>query len=236
MRPSFLIASILAALPVVGTAPLQGQAIPSPYDFVDTRHEVSLYAGPAGANRGVADLGPGGGTLLGASYGIELGGPFALEVNGFLLPTDRKVYDPSDADEPLPVMRGTTDALLAGIEGRVRFTLTGPRTWNRLAPFLLAGGGLVGDLRQGRSRLEDEPEELRSDETFSFGPSFMGLLGGGTRWLPADRWTVRAEASLRLWRVGTPEAFFAFEDELEGLQELEWTAAPGLVLGIGYRF
>lgn len=237
MRPATVIFPTLFAIVAMVTAlPVRGQTIPSPYEFVDTKHEVTLFVGQAGANRGVADLGPGGGTFLGARYGIELGGPFALELNTFFLPTDRKIYDPQDTDEPLPALRGTENSLVAVIDGRVRFSLTGARTWNGLAPFLTAGGGLAGDMNRGRSRLEDEPTELRADETFSFGPSFMGLLGGGTRWLPTDHWTVRVEAALHLWRVGTPQAFFAFEDEMEGIQELEWTAAPGLIVGLGYRF
>lgn len=237
MRARVALSLALPSLFLVLTAPpAEAQTIASPYEFIDTRHEVSFHVGQAGASRGVADLGPGGGTMFGGRYGIELGGPFALEGNVFFLPTDRQVYNPN-TEESLPELRGSTSALVAGFDGRLRFTLTGARTWNRLAPFVTVGGGVVGDIRSGPSSLEtDQEPEIHPDDRGDFGPSFMGVLSAGTRWLPDDRITVRLEAGLNLWRVGTPQAFFDFEDELTGLQEIEWTNASLISIGVGYRF
>ncbi len=227
----------LAALPILavtmGVTPALGQEVPSPYEFIDTRHQAGFFVGAASDNRGSLDLGPGGGVYFGGRYGLELGGPFAIEGTAFLLPTDRNVYDPSDPDEGLQLL-GSTTSTVAGIDGRLRFTLTGNRTWNDLAPFAVVGGGLAFDL----SRDSPLEEDLFGEERFSFGPSFLGVLGLGSRWLPTDRLTVRADALLHIWRLGTPEAFFQFEGEngLGSISDQEWTGVGVVTLGGAYRF
>ncbi len=215
------------------SSPLSAQQISSPYDFIDTRHQAGVFVGYTGGNRGQLDLAPGGGPLLGGRYGIELSGPFALEATAFFIPSERNVYDPTDPQEDeVPPMIGTSSSLVAGLDGRLRFTLTGDRTWHRLAPFVLLGGGLASDLT-GRSSLEDE---FRDDERFSLGPSFLGVMGAGTRWLPTDRVTVRFDALLHIWKAGTPRAFFEFEEGLGSVPEQEWTGVGGLTLGTSIRF
>lgn len=225
--------SALAVLAVLFVPATDGsaQSITSPYEFVDTRHEAGLYVAHVPGNRGDLRLGPGGGTMSGVRYGFEVSGPFAVEAGGFIFPTDRVVRVPQD--EGIEDV-GTSDALIGALEGRVRFSLPGRRTWHGLAPFLLAGGGLALDFRGG-SELETEfPASVR----FSFGPSFMGIMGGGTRWLPADNLTVRADVSTYFWKLGTPDEFLnRGEMELgEFIPQQEWTAVPTFSLGVSYRF
>lgn len=235
MRPAplALTSSLPLALAVL-LAPvgLTAQDVPSPYRFIDTRHQAGLFVGVASENRGALDLAPGGGVLVGARYGIELGGPFALEANAFVLPTDRNVYDPAVEVGQDPIFLGNTSSVLAGLDGRVRFTLTGARTWRGLAPFLSAGGGLVTDLRR-RSDLE---EDLGSDEIFSFGPSFLGALGGGVRWLPTETLTIRLDAALNISKAGTPRAFLELADEDRPVPDGEWPGVGSLTLGAALRF
>jgi hypothetical protein len=221
-----LLALVLLALPAWSAA----QTIPSPYRFLDTRHDAGILVGLMNENRGELDLGPGGGVFAGLRYGIELGGPFAFEASGYLLPTDRKVYNPR-SDAGLEYL-GDTNALLGAIDARIRFGLTGPRTWNGLAPFVHVGGGLVGDF-SGRSSLE---EAFEPEDRFSFGPSFLGILGGGTRWTPFDRLTFRGEWTLHIWKLGTPRAFFTLRDELASIPEQEWPGVGSFVLGASLRF
>jgi hypothetical protein len=234
--PLLLAGALLAALPLLPDATLpspgqvSAQTIPSPYRFVDDRHEAGPFVAAVPGNRGELELGPGGGTLVGARYSIELGGPFALEASSFLLPTDRRVRVPGEGGGFQEL--GTTDALVGAVDARVRFTLTGARTWHRLAPFVLAGGGVAGDL-YGRGELE---EELPSEVSFRFGPSFLGVLGTGTRWLPAERITVRADVLLNIWKLGTPDAFLRRDDELGPVPQQEWTGVPAFALGLSYRF
>ena len=213
------------------TAGAEAQTIPSPYEFIDGNQEYGLIVGVAADRRGQLDLGPGGGTLFGARFGIQISGPLGLEANTFLLPTDRFVRVPGDESgiEDL----GVADALIAGADARVRFSLTGNRTWNTLAPYLTAGGGVAFDFA-GRSEIEAEiPESVR----FSFGPSFLGLLGAGVRWIPSDHFTVRGEIVANYWKLGTPEAFLQRGDEAIGqpVPEQEWTPVRTLTIGLSYR-
>jgi len=218
------------ALALTGASALEAQTIRSPYRFIDQRHEAGLFVTGVSEVRGELDIGPGGGLAYGARYSIELGGPFALEASSFVLPTDRQVRVPSVTGVFTEL--GSVSSMVAGAEARVRFGLTGARTWNGLAPFLLLGGGVAGDL-YGRRELEAElPDNVR----FQFGPSFLGTLGGGTRWLPVSRVTVRLDAQLHLWKVGTPAAFLNRNEGLEPLPDQEWLGVPALSAGVSYRF
>ncbi len=205
------------------------QTVPSPYHFLDTRHDAGVFVGMMREHRGELNLGPGGGVYGGLRYGIHLGGPFVFEFQGWLFPTDREVWEPIEDGDP--VLRGDTDALLGALEARLRFNLTGPRSWNGLVPFVLAGGGIVGDFH-GRSSLEEDFEDR---QRFSFGPSFLATLGGGAQWVPLDRLSFRAEGNLNLWKLGTPQAFFSLQGD-RAIPEQEWPGVLSLVLGGSIRF
>lgn len=226
IRPALAVAALAALLLPLGAV---AQSISSPYRHVDTRHDAGVIVGLMQENRGELELGPGGGVFAGLRYGIQLGGPFVFEVQSFLLPTDRKVFRPTqDGVEYL----GDTDALVGAIEGRIRFNLTGPRSWNHLVPFVLAGGGMVGNF-YGRSSLE---EEFEARQRFTLGPSFLGTLGGGAQWLPTERLILRVEGNMNLWKLGTPRDFFLQAGEGVSIPEQEWPAVGALVFGGSFRF
>lgn len=225
-------APVLALLAFVFALPAAAQVVPSPYEFIETTHEVEGFVGQVLENRGQLDMGPGGGTMFGARYAIQLSGAFALEGHAFLVPTDRNVYEPTLDEEANLVLLGNASSLVGGLDGRIRFTLTGDRTWNRLAPYLSAGGGAATDL-SARSALEDD---LAENERFTFGPSFLGVLGGGTRWLPAESISFRLEAAMNLWRLGTPQQFRALESDEIRIPEREWTNVGAVELGVSWRF
>ncbi len=226
------IASIpVLLLAVLHAAPAESQSVPSPYRFIDTRHEATVYAGSVATNRGVLRLGPGGGFLVGARYGYEISGPAAVEIAASYLLADREVYDPSSTTQP-PAFVGTADQHVVLLEGRFRFGLTGARTWYNLAPFLYAGGGLA----LGSSPRTGVENELGPGELFTFGPSATAGLGGGVRWMPHETIGLRIEAGTHLWKVGNPPAFRAREELIGPVSDAEWPRWSTLVLGISYRF
>ena len=79
-------------------AAARGQTIPSPYEYVDTRQEVDVFAGVTGLAKGRFGFGPSGGTIFGARYDISLSGPLAFEVSAAALDGDRDVIDPGRAE------------------------------------------------------------------------------------------------------------------------------------------
>jgi hypothetical protein len=228
-----LVAALLAltAAPLVAPAAAEAQTIASPYRFIEGRHEAGVFVTQIPGNRGTMELGPGEGILMGARYGLDLGGPFALEFAGFLLPTDRNVRAPSESGETIREL-GVADALVGGLDGRIRFTLTGPRTWYRMAPFVVAGGGIVGNLS---GRIEEEAE-LPSEVRFDFGPSFLGVLGAGTRVFLSDQLVLRLDATAHFWKVGTPQAFLNLPESAGTVVQQQWPAVGGFSAGLSWRF
>lgn len=228
--PVLLVLGLVSGASFAAT-PAKAQTIDSPYRFIEGRHEVGVFVSHVPGNRGTMELGPGGGLLTGARYGIDLGGPFTLEFTGFLLPTDRRVRTPNaqgtaieDVDE--------ANAFLGGIDGRLRFTLTGPRTWYRLAPHVVAGGGVIGNF-SGRIEAEEEfPSEVRA----SFGPSFLGVLGAGTRYFLSENLALRVESTALFWKVGTPDAFLSLQESAGPIVTQQWPAVATWSAGLSWRF
>jgi hypothetical protein len=222
---------LLALAP--GAAPAEAQSITSPYRFIDGRHEASAFVAHVPGNPGTMKLGPDGGLLTGVRYSLDVGGgPFALEFGGFVLPTERRIRFPG-ADGTISDSLGVADALLVALETRIRFTLTGPRTWHRTAPFLAMGGGFVGN-SSGRTEAE---RELPENVVASFGPSFLGLLGAGTRVFLTDQLVLRLEATAYYWKVGTPEGFRVLDEEQVGpIVDQEWPSVPAFSVGLSWRF
>ena len=227
-RHALLISLALMAPLLPGTA--VGQSIPSPYRFLDTRQEVDIFMGTMSPGTGRFDYGPQPGTALGARYGINIAGPFGLEGVVTYLPTDRSIIDPGRAVGDFKIGEMPSDVIMLDV--RLRFSITGNRSWHGLAPFVLAGGGLAFD---GAGAKEDQ-ELLLADDRFKFGTSFVGILGAGVRWYPGDRFFFRADTQLFLWQLKTPRGFSDPEREFEGVEEKEWVSGPSISLGFGIRF
>lgn len=225
-----VILTLLALTPALLAGEASGQSIPSPYRFLDARQEVDIFLGTMSPGTGRFDYGPQPGTALGARYGIHISGPFGLEGVVTYLPTDRSIIDPGRAVGDFKVGEMPADVIM--LDARLRFSLTGNRSWHGLAPFVLAGGGLAFD----GSGAEEDQELLLSDDRFKFGTSFVGILGGGVRWFPGKRFFFRADTHLFLWQLKTPRGFSDPERAFEGVEEKEWVSGPSLSLGFGIRF
>lgn len=225
----------LLVLLVAGAAPrpASGQEIPSPYRFIETSHEAGGFVGMVDASRGRLGLGPDGGPAFGSRYSIELSGPFSMEAVGTVMPSTRDVLDPRRREGDRKV--GEADVLLTAVDARLKFSLTGRRTWRGISPHALVGVGLGFDLAG------DAPAEtgdgFREVDRFDFGTSFLGLVGLGARWLPGDRWQFRIDGTLDLWQLETPDGWLELESELEAPPpENEWVSALGLTVGLSYRW
>lgn len=222
-----LLLALAAAVPRGADA----QRISSPYAFIQGTHTAAVVVGTIGEAKGDLGLGPGGGTLVAARYGIELRGPLAVDVHGFFVSTNRTVFAP--VAETGLVEIGPARTLLTGLEARLRFTVTGRRTWYRTAPFVVLGGGIVGDLA-GPPAIE---AEVAPEAHFNFGPSFVGVAGTGIRIVASDRIEFRGEVNYRLWKLGTPVAFRDLDENLEApLPEQEWVGPVAFVLEASYGF
>ena len=211
-------------------AVLLGQTIPSPYEFVERKQEVGIFAGPADFSTGRFGFGPSGGTFGGARWGIALSGPLSFDLTAGAISGDRDVVDPSREESARVV--GQADALLGVVDARLLFSLTGNRTWNRLQPFLQFGGGLLTDLGG------DDPtdEVVLPEDRFDLGTKFLATLGGGSRYFLTDRLVVRGDANFSLFKVETPPGFSDPDRDFEDVEESEWVGGLLLTLSAAIRF
>ncbi len=233
-----VLASVL--IPAIRAAPLAAQRIPSAYRFIETSQEAGAWLLAVTPRAGIFGFGPKGGWIAGSYYQVRVGGPFSLQGNLGYLPTTRDVVDPRrDAGDR---KIGEADVTVATADARLQFTLTGPRTWRRIAPHLFAGGGIALDLAPD----QDIDAVLEEDDRFSFGPSFLGSFGAGIKAFPVDRISVRAEGVVTYWKVNTPRGFLRTDRALlpppEGSDEPAvpddgfWAVGRGFSLGIAWHF
>lgn len=222
----------LAVAPLLLLLPglLNAQTVPSAYRFIENRQEVDIFGGSTSPGTGRFEFGPGPGPLWGARYSLNISGPFGLEGVVSHSPTTRDIVDPGRAEGDRVI--GEMSSQMVQVDVRLRFSLTGDRTWHRLAPFIVTGGGLLFDVANDNS----DKDLLLAGDRFSYGTSFVGVLGGGLRWYPGDRFMVRGDMTLNLSRLTTPNGYSDPERAFTGVDEKEWVSGPIFTLGIGYRF
>jgi hypothetical protein len=219
-----------AVLLCLAPLPLAAQTIPSPYRFWETRQEAGPFAGWIVPGTGRFGYGPGPGPMIGVRYGLDFPGPLSIEGVVNWIPTTRDVVDPRRIEGERVI--GSSDANLLGADARLKLSLTGQRTWHSLNPFVLAGLGLMWDLADPDAVEEDLGEEDR----FELGTAFVGQLGGGLRVFLTDRWIVRTDALLHVWKLDAPDGF---RDPSRGFGSVgvsEWVNASSISVGVGYRF
>ncbi|HET9950029.1 MAG TPA: hypothetical protein VFQ22_13990 [Longimicrobiales bacterium] len=227
MRVGFPAAALAAALAAAPGA--RAQVIPSPYAFIEERQEVGLFAGYLDTGSGRLGFAPPGGIWAGARYGIELSGPLSLEAVAGAVRSTRDVVSPA-----LPLgeqVIGEADIVLATIEGRLKLSLMGRRSWHGLSPFLVFGGGIVFDAWNDRSR----DILVEQDEIFDFGSSFLGTAGVGTRWFITPRFATRVDGLFSLWNVETPVGFFDY-DHLGDIPRDEWLSGLSVSVSLLFRW
>lgn len=234
-RTALLLALALAAGARSGAA----QTIPSPYDYLEETQGTGAFAGflITDPDVGITDstslpIAPGSGPVFGIRYQVRATGPLSIDGSIGISPTDRRLFAAeTDEDSAFTGARDlgiTVPATLLMADVGLRFHLTGPRTWNGLAPFVVGTGGLVGDIRGTFA----EEEEVADNALFRFGPAFAVGAGLGTDWFPVPNASLRVEAMGRLWRVSTPSGFLATRTE----ERSEWNPALGITVGGALHF
>jgi hypothetical protein len=230
---------LLALALTAGARAAAAQTIPSPYDYIEKGQGLGFFVGYlfTDPDVGLPDsttlpLGPQSGPVFGVRYQIRAAGPLTIDAQVGVSPTDRRLFaaetnadsvfvGPLDLETSVPATIVTADVGL-------RFYVTGARTWNGLAPFVVGTGGMAGDVRGSF----DEEEEISDDARFRFGPSFAVGAGLGTDWFPVPNASLRVEATGRLWRMSTPSAFL----ELRTDERSEWNPVLGITVGGAIHF
>ncbi|HEX2190324.1 MAG TPA: hypothetical protein VHG51_15560 [Longimicrobiaceae bacterium] len=226
--------------PLSSASALGAQSIPSSIRYIEPKQSFGVSLGYLFTNPAVeindtqVEFGPQSAPMVDLRYQIRLSGPLSGEVRAGFSPSKRRVYEPTSEQNPalfVPREVGTQDMALVIGEAGLVFHLTGPRTWNGLAPFVAGTGGVVTDLNRG----SDLEEDFNIPETalYDFGPGFAIGLGLGTDWFPTRRLSVRLEARDRFWQIETPQGLA----NLAGERDVsEWTHNFSVNLGAALHF
>jgi hypothetical protein len=175
-------------------------------------------------------LGPASQTMVGARYGVEVSGPVALEGLATMSFGPRDVVNPNRVEGDRVV--DEAEMRIIFLEARLRFNLTGRRTWNSIQPYAYVGGGA------GFDTLGDQDEDfaLEEEDRYSFGTQWTGNFGLGGRIILTERLLVRVDAGLRLYKVDIPGGWRDPERGFENVPEDEWVSGREISVGLGWRF
>ena len=215
---------------LVAAHEVRGQTISSPYEYFETKQEAGVFVGVTNQGTGRFGFGPNAGTNLGARYSINLGGPFGLEGVFSYQPTTRDLVDPSREEGDRVV--GEADANLLSFDARLRFSLTGDRTWHGIHPFLMSGIGLAWDLAPDAA----QDELLLPDDRYEFGTRLVALFGGGARWFLTERLLLRGDVYVNMYQLKTPRGYLDTSRGFTGVGEKEWVSGPILSIGTAWHF
>jgi hypothetical protein len=221
-------------LPTLGLAQVGYRPESSPYRDIRKGHTFTVTGGYVAGNGGQFNLGPHQAPVFGARYDIRTGGTLQLGLGFARGDLERFIVDPfvSLANRKSgPVKQSVTFAELD-----LQFNLTGGKSWNRIAPFVGAGGGLAF--------AGDTPADTSG---YDFGRKFYFTPSVGVRVFLSERLHFRGEARAIFWKLNYPTTFQQEPVEEPGTPDnpnavipgdklTEWTTTPWLQLGLGYSF
>ncbi|HQR16806.1 MAG TPA: hypothetical protein PK948_00465 [Gemmatimonadales bacterium] len=196
----------------------------SPYRDIPKKMTLTALGGYIGGSGGVLGLGPHDGPAYGGRFGIALSGPieFSVAVQYADLVGARVYRDLAgnlavSGNIPSPVWLFETD---------VQYTITGGKTWHRLAPYI--GGGIGYAWRSSSTE---------SVDAYDFGGRFYFAPFAGTRVYVNPRSFIRAEIRGAFWRLAYPPPYY--EDITGILQSYainNYLSNVWYQVGVGYSF
>lgn len=181
-------------LPAVASAQVGYPPERSPYRDVSTAMRVTAVAGWYSGASDPAGVLPKDGPLVGVRWHAHVGGPAEIGVRLSMVSTERTVIDPalSAQDrvvEDRSVRLGMGDVVMV-------INLTGNKSWRRLVPYVHAGIGLISDFAS------------RDVGGFRHGTEFSFAYGAGVRFVPRDRFELRAELGSAFYNTEYPTSYF----------------------------
>ena len=215
----------------------------SPYRDLRETQELTLYSGYFVAREDPGHVAPRSGTIVGGLYQWRMGGPATLTFDFGRIASERQVLDPERLETcpgPTPLAPPDTSVQCKSL-GIFRWPLyaadlglainvTGARSWLNLVPQLRAGLGTVSDFHS-QTDVGD----------FGFGTRFALTWGAGVRWVPGNRFQVRADLLNRLYSVKYPTTYYAPADDGSSIfnasqSRSAWLNNPALTIGVSYLF
>lgn len=178
------------ALAQVGSLPQE-----SPFRDIEYRQSITAFTGWYSAAKDPADVAPRSGPIVGARYDVRIGGPALFTARLGTVFSERRILDPEQAPDEGRLVGVREQGLYLADVG-LTVNLTGQKSWHSLVPYTQVGVGVASDFKG------------RDVGGFKFGTTFAFNFGGGVRWVPRDRWEVRADVADWLYQIQYPETYY----------------------------
>ena len=224
--PAFVAAMLIAiaspAWAQVGFPPDE-----SPYRDLEFRQDISLFSGYFSAKEDIAGVAPRSAPMVGVRWDIRIGGPAWFMVRAAGVASQRTVIDPRRSVATRVI--GEESSPIGLLDANIVVQLTGQKSWHRLVPVVGAGLGVASDFKSSRDVGD-----------FRFGTPFAFNLGGGVRYVPDGRWSLRLDFTDYLYRIKYPDLYRI--QASDGTRVLgdddpssQWTHNLALSVGASYQ-
>jgi hypothetical protein len=180
-----------------------GDTISTPYRWIEKGTRIGLVGGYIFTDRGDPPFGPGPSPMIGTRLRARLSSPLSLEIGFIYGNSDEYVIDPRLPGGPAVV--DTVGASWLIIEASLQFALTGARTYRKIQPYFLIGGGLLQGLS---TEVSDALAVPRQPFEYEIGTSGMVHIGLGAEYDISPRLGLAVEARDDLWHISTPDGWF----------------------------
>jgi hypothetical protein len=166
----------------------------SPYEDIEMGQNLTLSAGWLAVRRDPANVAPNASAFASVRYDASIGGPAALFVRYTFAPSERRLLAPAN---PLATrVLSTPSVNTTVIDGGLDLSLTGRKTWKRLAPAITAGLGIASDFAKADTG------------AYRFGTKFAFTYGLGLRFIPRSGLSFRADLTNYTWQYQYPDRYF----------------------------
>jgi hypothetical protein len=186
---AFAFPSGMAAQDIIGHPPNA-----SPYLDVESNQELAIFSGYYIAGKDPARVAPQSAPVIGLRESLRLGGPVVGLLRLTHVFSDRTEIDPT---QPVASrVLNTIPAALTIADVGFGINLTGDRSFHQVMPSINAGVGVVSDL--------GAPHDIGR---YRFGTSLAVTYGGGIRWVPGGRLSLRANIDSYLYQHDYPKSY-----------------------------
>lgn len=166
----------------------------SPYTDVESGHELAIFGGYFVAAKDPAGVAPTSAPVVGLRESIHLGGPAVAVFRLSHVFSSRTVINPLEPQTTRVL--GTERDGLTMFDLGLAINLTGDRAWHHLVPAINAGVGVASDLGAARDV-----------GGYRFGTVLDVIYGGGVRWIPGGRLSLRANVDAYLYEHDYPKSY-----------------------------
>jgi hypothetical protein len=225
---AFALASLaLAALASTASAQVGYPPDRSPFRDLEFKQEIGGFVGWFAAATDPAGVAPQGGLMVGARYDVRIGGPASFTARLSVVDSKRTVIDPTKPAATRVV--GTSSAPLAMADAGITINLTGQKSYRRLVPVLNGGVGLVSDFKGA------------DVGGYKFGTAFAFSFGGGLRYVPGGRLSLRADVGDSFYQLQYPDAYYVRASDSTAVVRSNqaksfWKHNAAITVGASYLF